>query len=142
MVSPEKNAQGKDKAGAGKPTGQDPEHHGARIEIERLISPAATAFITLSGFLQRREARAVANTLESFRQEGISNIIFEMSGVQYANSSVVGAFVNCASIVKASGGQVVLLSMRPNMETVLQTLGLAGLFTIVNSKEDALKAVS
>jgi len=142
MVLSEQDSPSDEKATAGKPPVGDVEHHGARIQIERLTSPPAAAFITLGGFLERKEARAIANSTESLRKEGVFKIIFEMSKVQYANSSVVGAFVNCVSIVKAGGGQVVLLSMRPNMKTILETLGLDGLFTIVESREEALKAVS
>jgi len=110
----------------------------ATIKVERLEEPKATALITLGGFLQRREANELLRTVNLLMDEGIKKVVFDMSEVNYANSSAIGAFVNCASSLKALGGQAVLLAMKSNIKKVFDTLGLAGLFWLTAVREEAL----
>lgn len=111
------------------------------LKVERLGKPKSSAIITLGGFLQRREANEVMRTVNSLQEEDFVKVIFDLADVKYANSSAIGVFVNCASTLKASGGQAVLLAMRPNIKKVFDTLGLAGLFEIASTKTEALQKV-
>ena len=113
-----------------------------QLKIERLNKPKNTALIILGGFLQRRESNDILRTVTSLQEEGYVKVIFDLADVKYANSSAIGVFVNCASSLKAAGGHAVLLAMRPNIRKVFDTLGLAGLFIIASTKEEAVKAVS
>jgi anti-anti-sigma factor len=115
---------------------------GAVIRVERLEMPASTVIMTMGGFLQRSEANQIMKTVESLLKENITHILFDMSHVQYANSSAIGAFVNGASRLKADGGEAVLVAMRPNIRRIFETLGLIGLFIVAGSKEKAIEAIS
>ena len=112
------------------------------LEIKRLDKPESAVIVTLTGFLQRREANKVTKAINTLQDEGVDKIIFDLAEVVYANSSAIGAFVNCASSLKAGGGQTVLMAMRPNIRKVFDTLGLTGLFCVVATKDEAIEAVS
>ena len=112
------------------------------MKVERLKKPKNAALLILGGFLQRRESNEIQRTVTSIQEEGYVKVIFDLADVKYANSSAIGVFVNCASSLKAAGGHAVLLAMRPNIRKIFDTLGLAGLFVIASTKDEALKALS
>ncbi len=111
------------------------------LKVARLEKPKTTAIITLGGFLQRREANEIMRVVSSLQEEGFVKVIFDLADVKYANSSAIGVFVNCASSLKAGGGQAILLAMRPNIRKVFDTLGLAGLFFIASTRAEALQVM-
>jgi anti-anti-sigma factor len=114
------------------------EEAASALKVLKLEKPEATAIIALHGFLQRKEAIAIMKTLSSLQDDGVLKVVFDMSEVEYANSSAISAFVNSASSLKAAGGYSVLLAMRPNVRNVFETLGLLGLFRIAATREEAL----
>lgn len=114
----------------------------AWVEIEFLEDPPSTVVMVLGGYLQQKEAKKLSSKVESLLAEGIRNVVFDMSDVQYANSSAMGAFTNSAASIKGHGGIVVLQSLRPNVRMVFVTLGLLGMFTVASTREEALKAIS
>jgi len=112
------------------------------IEVERLESPDNAAVLKLGGYLQQKESKELVKHIDALSVEGVSSVILDMSNVKYINSSAMGAFTNCATLLKAKGGKLVLLSMVSNIRLVFATLGLLGLFEIAKTREDAIKLVS
>lgn len=112
------------------------------LKIQRLEKPESAAVIVLAGYLQRREANEIMKITTSLQEEKFTKIIFDLAGVKYANSSAIGAFVNCASTLKTDGGRAILLGMRQNLKKVFDTLGLTGLFTVAATTDEAMQAAA
>ena len=115
-----------------------PSESSSRIKVEHLEEPKNSAFIKLNGYLQRQEANDILMVVNSLQNEGVLNIVFDMTEVTYANSSAIGAFVNSASSLKAVGGRVILLGMQEDIKRVFDTLGLLAIFKLASTREEAL----
>ena len=108
--------------------------------IRRMEKPESSAVLVLTGYLQRREANEILKITSSLQDEKFTRIIFDLAEVKYANSSAIGAFVNCASTLKTQGGRAILLGMRQNLRRVFDTLGLTGLFSVAATADEAMQA--
>ena len=120
---------------------QEAEDH-VTIEVSRLDSPESAALVRLAGFLQRRAAASLLDAFKDLSENDVSKIVVDMADVQYTNSSAIGAFVNMASAVKASGGKMVLFAMPANIRKIFNTLGLTGLFETAPTREEAIEMIS
>ena len=112
------------------------------IQVERLDKPKGVALIKLDGYLQQKEAKQIIGKVDSLTVEGVNKVIFDMSNVKYMNSSAMGAFTNCATLLKAKDGTLVLMNMLSNIRLVFVTLGLLGLFETAKTREEAIKLIS
>jgi anti-anti-sigma factor len=122
--------------------GEDAGESEARVEARALSEVRAGAVIELAGRLYLREAKDLSGQMESLLKRRISKVIFDMSRVEYMNSSAIASLANCAAGAKGYGGNVVLMALTPTIRKVLDTLGLLGLFLTAETKEEAVKALS
>jgi anti-anti-sigma factor len=93
----------------------------------------------LSGILRHEEAKQIAAQTHEAMTGGAISVIFDMSGVEYMNSTAIGSLVNGAAAMEGAGGKAVLTALRPTMERVLATLGLVGMFHKASTLEEALR---
>ncbi len=122
--------------------GQGDEEDEARIGARALKELPAGALVELAGRLYLREAKELSAEMESLLKRNIAKVIFDMSRVEYMNSSAIASLANCAAGAKGCGGNVVLMALTPTVRNVLETLGLIGLFITADSLDDAVKALS
>jgi anti-anti-sigma factor len=65
--------------------------------------------------------------------------ILDLGGVQYMGSAVLGLMVNIRQRVKDSRGQLVMCNMTSRLLSVFRTCSLERLFTIVKTRNDAIR---
>ena len=65
--------------------------------------------------------------------------ILDLSGVDYAGSSVLGLIVNIRQWIKQGGGQLVLCGMSTRLTDIFRACSLERLFTITRTRADAIR---
>jgi anti-anti-sigma factor len=66
--------------------------------------------------------------------------IIDLSQVSYMGSAMLGLMVNLRQQIKSAGGRLILCSMPPTLMQIFRTCCMERLFTIVRTREEALKA--
>jgi anti-anti-sigma factor len=67
--------------------------------------------------------------------------VVDLSHAQYLGSSMLGLFVNVRERIRRAGGTLVLCGMSPQLMRIFRTCCLERLFTITNSRSDAMALV-
>ena len=86
------------------------------------------------------EASSVRETCNRLAAEGKNNIVLELAGVDFIDSTGLGALVMCATSLRKSGGNVKLVNLnRRNIELLVMTK-LATVFEIFADEQDAVNS--
>jgi len=85
-----------------------------------------------------KEATALREKVAELNASNNKNIVFNMAGVDYIDSTGLGALVMCAMTLRKAGGNVKLVHLnRRNIELLVMTK-LATSFEIFNDETDAV----
>ncbi len=86
------------------------------------------------------EATALRETVAQEAAAGTVNMVLNLAGVDYIDSTGLGALVMCATSLRKSGGNVKLLDLnRRNIELLVMTK-LATVFEIFTDEQDAVNS--
>lgn len=86
------------------------------------------------------EASALREKCNQLAAEGNRNLVLEMAGVDFIDSTGLGALVICATSLRKAGGNVKLVNVnRRNIELLVMTK-LATVFEIFTDEQDAISS--
>ena len=107
---------------------QQHEHEGVvTLELKGRITVGAEA-----GLLRENVAAVVA--------EGKKNIILDMAGIDYVDSTGLGALVVCATSLRKQGGDVKLLNLNKRNLELLVLTKLATVFDLFGDEQEAVNS--
>ena len=81
---------------------------------------------------------ALRRRVHDLLDEGRRNIVLNLAGVTYIDSSGIGELVSCYTTIKNRGGAMRLARLNSKLYSLLQLTALVTVFDIYDSKEDAL----
>lgn len=82
----------------------------------------------------------VNQTLNNLLDQGKKNIVVDLSGVTYLNSSGMGILISGYSKVKDNGGALKLANLTGKIKGVITMTKLNRIFEIYNSVDEAVKS--
>jgi anti-sigma B factor antagonist len=86
------------------------------------------------------EASALREKVTSLIAAGERNLVLEMAGVDYIDSTGLGALVICVTTLRKNGGNVKLVAVnRRNIELLVMTK-LATVFELFTDEQDAVNS--
>ena len=86
------------------------------------------------------EATAFREATSALIGQNVRNLVFNLAGVDYIDSTGLGALVVCATSLRKQGGNVKLLNLnRRNIELLVMTK-LATVFEIFSDETDAVNS--
>jgi anti-sigma B factor antagonist len=86
------------------------------------------------------EATAFREKISALNQAGTHNLVVNLGGVDYIDSTGLGALVMSATSMRRNGGNMKLLNLnRRNIELLVMTK-LATVFEIFNDEQDAVSS--
>ena len=80
---------------------------------------------------------AIIGTIDN----GSTRLAIDFSGLDYVSSAGLRVFLLAAKKLKKTGGQMALFGMKPIIKEVFDMSGFSALFTIVNTREEALTSL-
>ena len=86
------------------------------------------------------EAAALRDKVAGLSSAGMRNVVLNLAGVDYIDSTGLGALVICATTLRKNGGNIKLLHLnRRNIELLVMTK-LATVFEIFVDEQDAVNS--
>lgn len=86
------------------------------------------------------EASALREKITELNNAGLRNVALDLGGVDYIDSTGLGALVICATSLRKSGGNMKLVNLnRRNIELLVMTK-LATVFEIFADEQDAVNS--
>lgn len=96
--------------------------------------------LSLKGRLTVGEAQAIRDKVNELLAKGRNNIILDLGGVDYIDSTGLGSMVICFTTIKKSGGALKLLNLnKRNIELLLLTK-LHTIFEVFSDEQDAVNS--
>lgn len=86
------------------------------------------------------EATALRERVASLSSAGERNLVFNLAGVDYIDSTGLGALVMSASSLRKAGGNVKLVSLNRRTIELLVMTKLATIFEIFTTEQDAVNS--
>jgi anti-sigma B factor antagonist len=87
-----------------------------------------------------REATAFRDKITELNQAGPQNLVLNLAGIDFIDSTGLGALVMCATSLRRNGGNMKLLNLnKRNIELLVMTK-LATVFEIFNDEQDAVNS--
>lgn len=81
----------------------------------------------------------VEEKLSSF--ENLANLVVNLSGVNFVDSSGLGAILGRYKHIRQRGGQMGLAALQPAVQKTCELAGLFKIMQVHRSEDDALKAI-
>ena len=100
-----------------------------------MVAPAGEIDMSVTDGLRRDVDRAL-------EQHGLANIVFDLAGVSFVDSSGLGVILGRYKKAAAAGGRVFLTGAGPQVKRVLELSGLLTLMEEHPSVEQALSKIS
>ena len=111
-------------------------------KMETLVEKVGDVQILhLRGRLDLTAADEFDVLLHSIISEGGTKIVMDCRDLQYVSSSGLGAFISGGKKL-GPDGKLVFVALNRHVQSVFEMTGLANLFLICGSKEDALRQLS
>jgi anti-sigma B factor antagonist len=87
-----------------------------------------------------KEATALREKIAELTAAGIRNVVLNLAGIDFIDSTGLGALVVCAISARKAGGSVKLVNLnRRNIELLVMTK-LATVFEIFSDEQDAINS--
>ena len=98
------------------------------------------SLVDVSGQLTSYETGALRDSISRLLKQGRKNIVLNLSGLQYLDSSGIGELARIyVSVVKASG-QMKVVGLSPKVEEILKITQLYQVFPEFPSEEEAFES--
>jgi anti-sigma B factor antagonist len=96
--------------------------------------------LDISGRLTSFEAGALRDSIGRLLKQGRKNILLNLNGLQYLDSSGIGELVREYVAVVKQGGQMKVVGLTPKVEEILKVTQLYQVFPDFPSEEAALES--
>ncbi|OHB74878.1 MAG: hypothetical protein A2Z34_05075 [Planctomycetes bacterium RBG_16_59_8] len=112
------------------------------FQITRENLQNGAKLLTLKGFLDAHTYEELENEVNMLFDAKTYKIVFDLSSLDYISSAGAGVFIGAIGTAQENDGNVILMRPSPNVKEVFDLLGLSQIFTFVDSKEAAVKALA
>jgi anti-sigma B factor antagonist len=109
-----------------------------KLDIERRDS---VSICRISGELDAGNSRELLDAFDREFSNGATKAIFSLSGLDYVDSSGLGALVKALKSARAKGGDVKLAGLKPEVRKVLELTRLDRIFDIFPSETHAIESL-
>ncbi|MDU1411785.1 MAG: anti-sigma F factor antagonist [Clostridium sp.] len=98
--------------------------------------------VTLQGELDHHSSEEVRNRIDDMLdRDNYKNLIFNFSGVNFMDSSGIGAVIGRYKKMSLRGGKVCLTNVKPNVKRIFELSGMFKIISIYDDVEEALRNI-
>jgi anti-sigma B factor antagonist len=123
-------------------------YNASSIRVQRLIvnfsavirRTGEVSILDLTGQLTSFASGVLRQTVGDLMKQGKKQIVLNVGGLVYLDSSGVGALVNCYMSVIKQGGEMKVVGLTPKVEEVLKITQLYRIFQEFHDEEEAVQS--
>jgi anti-sigma B factor antagonist len=109
------------------------------IELKQLDS--GIAVVTISGRLVfGKDEEQLESVTGELLKQGQKKFVYDISGLDYADSSGIGTLVACLTNIKKAGGELRMAGANPRMMRLFQMTGVQSLISLHATVAEATQA--
>ncbi|HAK42303.1 MAG TPA: anti-sigma F factor antagonist [Clostridium sp.] len=98
--------------------------------------------VTLQGELDHHSAEEVRTRVDDILdKDGYKNLIFNFSGVNFMDSSGIGAVIGRYKKLSLRGGKVCLTNVTPTVKRIFELSGMFKIISMYDNIEEALRNI-
>jgi anti-sigma B factor antagonist len=95
------------------------------MPIETKQVEAGSAVVAVSGrLILGKELERLETTVKGLLEQGQKTFVFDLSALDYADSSGIGTFVACLTAIRKAGGQLRMAGVNPRIERLFKLTGV------------------
>jgi anti-sigma B factor antagonist len=99
---------------------------------------SGAAIVTITGRLTiGRELERLEGVVKELLAKGHTRLVFDLSALDYSDSSGIGSIVSCLSDVKRAGGEIRLAGANSRLQRLFKITGVDGLMSMYQSVKEA-----
>lgn len=107
------------------------------LEVRTRLLPGGIVVLSVEGALDAHTYEILEAAVLGLFDEGFSRLVVDLTRLRYITSAGAGVFIGSIGMAQECGGDLVLVRPQPNVEQILELLGLTRIFAIERSVEDA-----
>lgn len=93
-----------------------------------------------SGRVDSNTAQSLQATVIGRIQEGADHVVMDLADTKYISSAGLRVILMAGKQIKAAGGTFVLCGMQPSVRDVFEVTGFLRLFTVTETRDEAVSA--
>lgn len=110
-----------------------------QLELEQV---GVNLVVRLSGELDHHTSSRFRETVEAeLNKEIARNLILNLKGLTFMDSSGLGVILGRYNQVKKSGGRLVICSVSPSAKKIIELSGLPRLVSLYRDEKEAIKKI-
>ncbi len=119
--------------------------HGGENEMESemglstVLEKDGVTVIAITGDVDADTSSTLENTIVQVLETGQNRLVLDFSGVDFLASAGLRVILNAQQRAHARGGEVRLCALHPHVFKVFEMVGFNQMFTITNTRDDALR---
>ncbi len=96
--------------------------------------------IACTGRMDAQVSGLVKERIQELLEQGATRLVVDMEGLEFLDSSGLGALVSCLRRVKEKKGEIKLAGLRPEVRSIFEITRVSRLFHICDTLPEALGA--
>ncbi len=111
------------------------------IKVETRSLEANIQAVDVHGEIDVYTSPKVKETIHSLIEKGHYNLIINLEGVRYIDSTGLGVLIGALKKVREHNGRILLICTNPQIKKIFNLTGLVKIFEIFPDEEQALKVI-
>ena len=95
--------------------------------------------VTCQGRIDAAVSGSVKERIQEVLKSGASRLVLDLAGVDFLDSSGLGALVSCLRRIKEKKGEIKLAGLRPEVVSIFEITRVSRLFHICDTVQEAVK---
>ncbi len=87
-----------------------------------------------------KESERLESVVDDLLKQGRNKMVFDLTGLDYADSSGIGAIVSCVSQIRKSGSELRMAGVNPRIQRLFKMTGVDRLLSMYPTVADAVGA--
>ena len=110
------------------------------IKVNSRQAEGGISIVEVQGEIDVYTSSWVKEAIAEFIKNGNYNIIINLEGVRYIDSTGLGVLIGALKRVKEHEGSISLICTNPQIKKIFNITGLSKIFDIFKSEEEALES--
>ena len=109
------------------------------MEIQ-VVEHGKVQVLACEGRMDAQVSGLLKDRIQELLDKGATQLVMDLQGLEFLDSSGLGALVSCLRRVKEKKGEIKLAGLRPEVRSIFEITRVSRLFHICETVPDAVKA--